>query len=219
MKFTTILADPPWSFLVYSDKGKGKSPDNHYTTMSLADIKEMPVQSVTDETAALYLWVPDCNLKDGLDVMDAWGFQYKSMAFVWYKTVKDMKSQFKKLFGNLDLTDFDFDTLDVSRFFRIGLGYHSRKQTEICLYGTTKNNPPRKEKGVRQVIAGETEEIFASIGQHSAKPKEQYKRIEALSDGPYLELFAREASAGWTALGNEIDGKDIRDALRELKGE
>ena len=236
-KFSVILADPPWTWISYSDKGKGKSPEKHYNTMTLDDLKNLPVKDVTDDVAGLYLWVPDCNLLHGLAVMDSWGFEYKSIVFIWYKTKKNWRQVFKAFFGGLDLTHFDWKKLDIGNLlFRIGLGYHSRKQTEICLYGTTKLPPKRKNKGVRQVISAPedgiiedeieddmrenggmiTEEIFAPIGKHSAKPKEQYPRIEALVDGPYLELFARETQEGWMALGNEIDGLDIRDALNNL---
>lgn len=221
-KFQILLCDPPWEFHTYSDKGKDRSPDKHYNTMTLKDIEQLPVSQVTDERAGLFLWVPDVNIEQGLKVMNSWGFRYKTMAFVWYKTKKDIKSAFKKYFGTLDLTDIDFNNVDVSELmFRIGLGYGPRKQTEICLYGTKELCPIRKDKSVRQVISGyenmiDTEDIYEPIKKHSAKPLKQYNKIEALYDGPYLELFARNTMPGWTALGNEIDGKDIRDALKDL---
>lgn len=221
-KYQIVLADCPWRFEAYSDKGKDRSPDKHYDTMTLKDIEQLPVSQVTDERAGLFLWVPDVNLQQGLSVMGKWGFTYKTMAFVWYKTKKDIKSAFKKYFGTLDLTEIDFDNIDVSELmFRIGLGYGPRKQTEICLYGTKELCPIRKDKSVRQVISGytntlDTEDIYEPIKKHSAKPLIQYDKIEALYDGPYLELFGRNERHGWTVLGNEIDGKDIRDALKDL---
>ena len=228
-KFNILLADPPWIFRAYSDKGKEKSPEKHYQTMTIDDIKKIPVQKITSEQAGLYLWVPDTNCEAGMEVLKAWGFTFKSFAFTWYKIRKDLKKAFKDIFGSLDLADFDFATLNVEDFFRTGLGYNSRKQTEVCLYGTTKNPPKRKDKGVKQVIGGYDcleyledsvyEELFEAIGQHSAKPKRQYDKIEALADGPYVELFARETRDGWVALGNEIDGKDIRDAINDLAEE
>lgn len=216
MKYKTILADPPWTFTVWSDKGKDRSPDKHYDTMTLEDIKNLPIKQVAADVSCLYLWVPDGHIEQGIEVMNNWGFHYKSFAFVWYKVKKDLKQAFLKEFGTLDLTNIDFDTIDIDKlFFRIGLGYHTRKQVEVCLYGTTLTPPSRKDKGIRQVIGAE--EIFDPIGQHSAKPEKQYNRIEALSEGPYLELFARKQRNGWEMVGDEIDGKDIRDALKEIQ--
>jgi N6-adenosine-specific RNA methylase IME4 len=77
------------------------------------------------------------------------------------------------------------------------MGYWSRKQTEICLL-FTRGSPRRLGKGVRQLIV-------APRREHSRKPDERYERIEALVNGPYLELFARTSRPGWSAWGNETD--------------
>ncbi len=221
-KYSIILADPPYSFESYSEKGKDRSLDKHYNTMSVQDIKQLPVSEIANDRSGLFLWVPDVNLKQGLEVMESWGFSYKAIAFIWYKTKKDIKHAFKKYFGTLDLNNIDFNNLNISDLmFRIGLGYGSRKQTEICLYGTKNLCPIRKDKSVRQVISGyedaiSTEDIYMPIKEHSEKPEIQYNKIEALYDGPYLELFARKTRCGWDSLGNDIDGKDIREVFKNL---
>ena len=78
-KFKTILADPPWQFKNRTGK---MAPEpkrlNRYPTMFLEDIKELPVAQVAEENSHLYLWVPNALLPEGLDVMKAWGFQYKT---------------------------------------------------------------------------------------------------------------------------------------------
>src|SRR5690554_4501215 len=83
-KFRTILADPPWQF----QNRTGKMAPEHkrllrYPTMSLQEIKDLPVQSVSEDTAHLYLWVPNALLADGLKVMESWGFTYKTN-LIWY---------------------------------------------------------------------------------------------------------------------------------------
>ena len=88
-KFGTILADPPWRFL----NSTGKVAPEHkrlarYSTMTLQEIKELPVALFARDTAHLYLWVPNALLPDGLAVMAAWGFQYKAN-IVWHKVRKD----------------------------------------------------------------------------------------------------------------------------------
>ena len=74
-KYNTIYADPPWQF----QNRTGKVAPEHkrltrYETMTISDIKALPVADITDEKAHLYLWVPNALLPEGLEVMDAWGF-------------------------------------------------------------------------------------------------------------------------------------------------
>jgi N6-adenosine-specific RNA methylase IME4 len=78
---------------------------------------------------------------------------------------------------------------------RMGMGYWTRQEVEIC-HLFKRGRPSRKSKGVRQVIR-------ATRREHSRKPDEQYARIEALVEGPYLEMFARQPWDGWAAWGNE----------------
>ena len=88
-KYKTIYADPPWQF----QNRTGKVAPEHgrltrYSTMTLEDIKALPVEEIADDKAHLYLWVPNALLPDGLAVMEAWGFDYKSN-IVWEKVRKD----------------------------------------------------------------------------------------------------------------------------------
>ena len=95
--FATILADPPWQF----QNSTGKVAPEHkrlrrYATMSLNEIMALPVSDIAEETAHLYLWVPNAMLPDGLAVTQAWGFTYKTN-MVWHKIRKDKRG--KKLIG------------------------------------------------------------------------------------------------------------------------
>lgn len=175
-KFATILADPPWQF----QNRTGKMAPEHkrlarYSTLSLEEIKKIPVKDVAADTCHLYLWVPNALLAEGLEVMKAWGFVYKSN-LIWYKVRKD---------GGPD---------------RRGVGFYFRNVTEIILFGV-------KGKNARTLKPGRTQEniIVKSKREHSRKPDEQYQLIEACSNMPYLEMFARGARPNWTCWGNQAE--------------
>ncbi len=95
--------------------------------------------------------------------------------------------------------------------FHVGLGHYTRSNAEICLIAT-RGKPKRLSKSVRQLVVSPLE-------RHSKKPDCVRERIvELCGDVPRIELFAREQAPGWDAVGNEIDGRDIRDALKEITG-
>lgn len=175
-KFATILADPPWQFQNRTGK---VAPEhrrlNRYETMTLDDICSLPVEGVAADPAHLYLWVPNALLPDGLRVMEAWGFQYKSN-LVWRKIRKDGGSDGR------------------------GVGFYFRNVTEIILFGTRGKNARTLAPGRRQVNYLESRKR-----EHSRKPDEQYEIIEACSPGPRLEMFSRGSRAGWDVWGNQAD--------------
>lgn len=171
-RYGAILADPPWSFRTYT--GHQTTPHrcviDHYSVVGKSDLQKLPVGELPAKDCALFMWAVDSHLDEAIELMGAWGFKFKTIAFVWSKRTVNNKSM-------------------------IGMGYWTRKQTEICLLGT-KGKPKRKDKGVRQLIEAQRRE-------HSRKPDEQYERIERLVDGPYLEMFARQSRPGWSNWGNE----------------
>jgi N6-adenosine-specific RNA methylase IME4 len=173
-KFGTILADPPWRFA----NRTGKMAPEHrrlsrYGTMSVEQIGALPVARFAASVAHLYLWVPNALLPDGLRVMQAWGFEYKSN-IVWHKLRKDGGSDGR------------------------GVGFYFRNVSELILFGIRGKNARTLAPGRRQVNY-----IGTRKREHSRKPDEQYEIIEACSPGPYLELFARGARPGWTVWGNQ----------------
>jgi N6-adenosine-specific RNA methylase IME4 len=173
--FGTILADPPWSFLTYGKKRTTphRCAVDHYRTMTAGDLCALPVADAAARDCALFMWVVDSHLAEAIELGRAWGFDYKTIAFVWGKT-----------------------TLDGAQF-RIGMGYWTRKQAEVCLM-FTRGKPRRLGRGVRQMIAEPRRE-------HSRKPDCTHARIEALVAGPYLELFARAPRPGWAVWGNDTE--------------
>lgn len=173
-RFRTVLADPPWQF----QNRTGKVAPEHrrlsrYSTMTLDDIKALPVSSVCDDTAHLYLWVPNALLPDGLAVLAAWGFNYKTN-LVWQKVRKD---------GGPDGR---------------GVGFYFRNTTELLLFGVRGKNARTLAPGRRQVNVVQTRKR-----EHSRKPDEAYGVIEQCSPGPFLEMFARGSRPGWSSWGNQ----------------
>lgn len=184
-KYKIIYADPPWQYRVYSQKGQGRSAENHYRTMNIKDIMALPVDKIADKDCILFLWITFPCLKEGIEVMERWGFKYKTCGFNWVKRNKKKNTYF------------------------MGLGFWTRSNSEVCLIGT-KGQPKRVSKSVPQICD-------ARIMEHSRKPAEIRERIvELCGELPRIELFARDKVKGWDSLGDEIDGKDIREALREV---
>lgn len=175
-RFATVLADPPWRFI----NRTGKMAPEHkrltrYETMTTEDICTLPVRDAVKETAHLYLWVPNALLPDGLAVMAAWGFNYKSN-IVWHKVRKDGGSDGR------------------------GVGFYFRNVTELLLFGVRGKNARTLDMGRRQVNL-----IATRKREHSRKPDEQYALIEGCSPGPFLEMFARGTRNGWSYWGNQAD--------------
>jgi N6-adenosine-specific RNA methylase IME4 len=174
--FSTVLADPPWRFT----NRTGKMAPEHrrlsrYGTLSLDQITALPVGEIAGPVAHLYLWVPNALLPEGLTVMRAWGFQYKSN-IIWHKRRKDGGSDGR------------------------GVGFYFRNVTEMLLFGVRGKNARTLAPGRRQVNY-----IGSQKREHSRKPDEQYAIIEGCSPGPYLELFARGIRANWAVWGSEAD--------------
>jgi len=175
-RYRTVLADPPWRF----QNSTGKVAPEHrrlsrYGTLALDDIMALPVPKLCDEVAHLYLWVPNALLPEGLAVLKAWGFAYKSN-IVWHKVRKDGGSDGR------------------------GVGFYFRNVTELLLFGVRGKNARTLARGRRQVNL-----LATRKREHSRKPDEQYEIIEACSPGPYLELFGRGIRRGWSTWGNQAE--------------
>ena len=128
-KYSVILCDPPWSYSNYSGNTTDASRwvGKQYPTMTVADICALPVADLAAPDCVLFMWVTPPTLLDGLRVMEAWGFRYKTKGFCWVKRNK------------------------VADSFFWGMGYWTRSNTEDCIIGI-RGNPKRVDKGVHQVI-------------------------------------------------------------------
>lgn len=132
-KYNIIYADPPWPYRAWSSKGKGRSAESHYPTMSIEDIKALPVSQLAAKDCILFLWITFPLLQEAWSVMEAWGFTYKTVAFVWVKQCRKSENLF------------------------LGMGYWTRSNAEICLLAT-KGSPKRVSKNVKQIIISHLEE-------------------------------------------------------------
>lgn len=179
-KFTTVLADPPWQFTNRTGK---MAPEhkrlNRYSTLSLEEIKSLPVGDICTEKAHLYLWIPNALIQEGLETMRDWGFQYKSN-IVWQKIRKDGEPDGR------------------------GVGFYFRNTTELILFGVKGKGFRTLQPGRSQVNV-----IKSRKREHSRKPDEQYEIIENCSPGKYLELFGRGKRKNWTVWGDQSTNYDI----------
>ena len=123
-KYSVIYADPPWQ---YEQKNVQGAAEKHYKTMKLNDICALPVAEISAKDSVLFLWATFPNLQEALEVIRAWGFEYKTVAFTWVKRNKKAPTWF------------------------MGLGYWTRSNAEICLFAK-KGNPKRVSKSVRQIV-------------------------------------------------------------------
>jgi len=192
-----IMADPPWKYEMYSDKGHEKGAHKHYKGMSFDELVSLRDQ-------ILFTAAPDCvlfmwttwgadpkngvdHLQQAMDLMKAWGFRRVSGGS-WHKTTKHGKQG-------------------------IGTGYYFRSSSEPFLIGVS-GNPQVKNHGTRNALfTGDVPENLNDLGmcisslarEHSRKPDEMADLLQNLFHGPYLEMFARTKREGWTVFGNETD--------------
>jgi N6-adenosine-specific RNA methylase IME4 len=194
-KYNIIYADPAWSY----DKKIGQGvADDIYTTMDTEAIKNLPVQSISADDCFLFLWVTFPMLVEGLEVIKAWGFEYKTLGFSWIKTNKRQNQS--------QLSFLPVDSIDT--FF--GIGHYTKSNCEVCLIG---------KKGSPKVIDNSVSSVLISpLRGHSRKPDEARERIVQLcGDLPRIELFARQNHGGWDAWGNEV-GESVKLETSDSNG-
>ena len=141
IKYNIIYADPPWR---YSNKGGQGAAEKHYSTMDIVDICALPVADIAAEDSALFLWATFAMLPEALRVIYAWGFKYKTVAFVWLKQNHKAKTWF------------------------YGMGFWTRSNAEICLLAT-RGKPKRQDNGVHQLIISPLEAHSKKPGEAREK--------------------------------------------------
>lgn len=172
-KYNVIYVDPPWG---YQNKATRAAADKHYGTMTIEELKQMPITRgggcLAADDCALFMWATFPMLREALDLIEAWGFKYKTIAFNWIKQNKSGAGLFW------------------------GLGNWTRSNSEICLLAI-RGKPKRISAAVHSVV-------MTPLQKHSQKPDEVRDRIvELMGDLPRIELFARSAAEGWDCWGNE----------------
>lgn len=120
-------------YKTYSEKGQGRSAEKHYPTMTLDEISKLPIEQMADDDCVLFMWTTVPFLRDCFDVLEAWGFTYKTVAFVWVKQNRKSDGLFW------------------------GMGYWTRANAELCILAT-KGHPKRISASVHQVVLSHVEE-------------------------------------------------------------
>jgi N6-adenosine-specific RNA methylase IME4 len=223
MKFRVIDADCPWPFsdkLTMSETKRGAA--SVYATLSIKDLKALPVKDIAEDDAILLLWCPSSLLQEGLDVMKAWGFR-QTQTHIWIKTkkfhlkdlYKDLKLWMKK--GNGIFSLEDIKSFDLANVLSFGMGRLFRQTHELVLVGVRgKIYDHLANKSQRSVH-------FFPATKHSIKPDLLQNMLgEMFPTGNCLELFARRDKAGWTCVGLEAPstpGEDIRVSIDRLKNQ
>jgi len=186
-KYQIIYADPPWS---YQDQGCQGTMANHYQGMRLEDLYLLgeQIKNISDKDSVLFMWATYPMLKEALFIIEAWGFNYKSIAFQWIKLNKSGQGKF------------------------YGLGRWTRGNTEPCLLAT-KGKPKRISASVFQIIESplrrhseKPQEVRDKIIQLVGN----LPRIELFARS------SKKFENGWVNVGDSVDGCDIRDSLKRL---
>ncbi len=182
-RYDLIYMDPPWEFENYSEKGEDRNANRWYDTMSLAQLKLLPVADLASENCMASCWMTFPRLIDGLELMRHYGFRYVTVGHVWIKM--------NKLVGIRSV-------IDIFRDIFMGPGYWTRSNAEILVLAS-KGSPKRLSKSVRQVV-------LHPVGEHSEKPLLFRRNLERLIAAERrVELFSRrEPEKGWDVWGNQV---------------
>jgi N6-adenosine-specific RNA methylase IME4 len=178
MTYDVILADPPWHFRNYSADAPGmlhersRGANRHYVTATTDDICKLSPPA--NDNAVLFLWACWPMLSDAMQVISAWGFEYKTLAWVWVKA---------------NPTGFGF--------FH-GMGYYTRSNSEPCLLATRGNLPKPTNRSIQALIYSPVQAHSKKPDDQYRKIESLYPNKR------YLEMFARRPRPGWDVFGNQV---------------
>ena len=176
-KYNIIYADPPWQYKTYSKKGQTKATGSmlpHYNTMTIEEIKKLPIDEISDNECILFMWVTFPTIEQAFEVIKSWGFTYKTCAFCWVK-------QNPKNDGIYS-----------------GIGHWTNANAELCLLATKKNFPKRQAKNIKQIVLSHREK------HSKKPDEVRDRIVNLVGDLPRIELFARQYADGWDCWGNEV---------------
>jgi N6-adenosine-specific RNA methylase IME4 len=229
-KYRVIVADPPYGFsdhltMTPTKRGAG----SNYSTLSVDDLKNLPVKNLADDDAILALWCPSSLIPEGLDIMKAWGFCFKQ-THVWVKTKQEpLKLLYKELNKEFGVGGGLFPRTFIDRIVPIIKEYEANLEEDILAFGMGRLFRQTHEMvliGTRGKIYNHLENKsqrsvhFFPATKHSTKPEHLQYMLELMFPGQNsLELFARRNISGWTCCGNECPStlnQDIKDSLKSL---
>ena len=177
-KYKVIYADPPWHYgsksAVNNSSGSEIKPlKDQYTTTKTKDLCNMDVKSICEDESVLFMWVTDSHLPDALEIIKAWGFKYKTIAFNWVKTTS--KGNYCK-----------------------NVAPWTMKSSEICLIATRGAMTKHKIKNnVESLVFSERTK------HSKKPDEVRERITDLFGDVSRLEMFARTSASGWDVFGNE----------------
>lgn len=199
-----LVADCAWE---HDDKlpGDKRGAAKHYNVMSTDDLCVLRIPP-TEPDALLFFWCLSNMLDDALRVVRAWGFTPKS-SIAWVKLTRGAGERTLKRDVTVPRGITQEALLEMVLYelvpLHFGMGRYVRNSHESCIIASRGRGASLiKSRSERSVL-------FAPVGEHSAKPEKFYAMVERLSDGPYVELFARRKRRGWTTIGDEL-GSTLR---------
>lgn len=198
MKYKAMIIDPPWE---YRNRNLEGAAEKEYSTLGIEALRALPVGELADEDCVLFLWCTWPLMREGLELIDAWGFQYVT-GMPWVKIGAIVEVANAEIEQTATQRSF---TGDVTLTVPYGIGFWVRGATEFVLIARRGNVVPPRADGFVGLLSRNL--------KHSRKPDSLHRYVEAMP-GPYLEIFARRPMPGWDTWGNDIDGRDIREVLK-----
>ncbi len=215
-KFQVIYVDLPLQYLSRVTHGEGNrtkfggGAERHYPCMLDEEIYSIApqVRALAEKNAVLLVWTASPKIEVCLQFVRACGFRVATKLFSWFKVNKD---------GTASISPGSYSASNTEDVYAALPDLADDSDSEFdCWIGARGGGMSPGKFGGKQMV---NQVITARKAEHSAKPLEAYEKIEAIWPGAsYIELFARNTRPGWTSLGNEIDGRDIREVLYEMTG-
>lgn len=179
-KYSILYSDPPWDYENWNKKWHEDNKESRwagkkYSLMTHADMLSLPVNDIAAKDSVMFMWTISTMLPKALEVMEEWGFKYKTIAFVWVKKNKIADSLF------------------------MGMGFWTRSNAEICLLGVKGKPLPRISHSVRQIVLTPIDKHSRKPAEVRGRI------VELLGDLPRVELFARDKTPGWDVYGDEVE--------------
>ena len=181
-KYRVIYADPPWKFSSREATGKNRGVKSSaytpleavYPTMTTEELKKLEIKRIAEKDAVLFMWATDAHIPDALELFEAWGFRYVTVAFVWSKKTVTGKNV-------------------------ANLAPWTLKNCELCLMGTRgRMVQHKKQNNVQQLV----EAVRTRHSEKPEEVRQRIEAL--FGNVPRLELFARRYSPGWDVWGNEV---------------
>lgn len=190
MSYDIIYADPPWDYENWNKKWHQEHAESRwvgrkYSLMTHEEMKSIPVNDIASKNSVMFMWTISTMLPKALELMEAWGFRYRTMGFVWAKKNKKADSLFT------------------------GLGFYTRSNAEYCLLGVKGKPLPRISHSVHQIIHSPVR------GHSMKPDEARDRIVQLFGDRPRVELFARDIVPGWDGWGLEYPGEQIELEVQE----